>query len=313
MKGIELARRFYEEFGKEMLHSKFKHIEDKIAVGLVGSGSECFGFDDEISKDHDFEPGFCIFLPDENIVDRKTAFMLEREYYKLPREFEGLKRSIINPVGGNRHGVIRTEDFYTSKIGKPNGELSTYEWLNIPENYLAEATNGEIFVDNYGEFTAIRERVSAQPENIRLKKLAGNLLIMAQSGQYNYSRCISHGETAAAQLAVIEFSKATMKAVFLLNRKYMPFYKWSFRAMRELPLLPQLADTLEFLISSENDADTAKTKQLVIEDIASLIAGQLKEQNITSAVCTDLEKHAYSVNDFIDDAEIRNMSIFAAV
>ena len=54
---------------------------------------------------------------------------------------------------------------------------------------------------------------------------------MAQSGQYNYRRCLAHGETGAAQLACDELVRSTMHAVFLLNRAYMPFYKWAFRAM----------------------------------------------------------------------------------
>ena len=86
MKGLELAKAFYEEYGKPMLE-EFPEIKDKLAIGLCGSGSECFGFDDEFSKDHDFEPGFCIFLPDEREVDRHTAFRLERAYAKLPMEF----------------------------------------------------------------------------------------------------------------------------------------------------------------------------------------------------------------------------------
>ena len=56
--------------------------------------------------------------------------------------------------------------------------------------------------------------------------IAGNLLLMAQSGQYNYMRCISHGEEGAAQLAVAEYVKAAMSVAFLLNKKYQPFYKW---------------------------------------------------------------------------------------
>ena len=69
MKGIELSEKFYLEFGAPMLHQNFSGIENLIAVGLVGSGSECFGYDDDISKDHDYEPGFCVFVPDEDIID----------------------------------------------------------------------------------------------------------------------------------------------------------------------------------------------------------------------------------------------------
>ena len=37
----------------------------------------------------------------------------------------------------------------------------------------------------------------------------------------------------------------------------------------------------------------------------------LQEQGLTEAVCGDLEKHAYSVNDRIRDNEIRNLHILA--
>ena len=70
MKGLEISRAFYEEYGRPMLEKDFGKYIDKIAVGLVGHGSECFGFDDEISTDHDFEPGFCLFLPGSHSLSR---------------------------------------------------------------------------------------------------------------------------------------------------------------------------------------------------------------------------------------------------
>lgn len=313
MKGIEISKAYFEEYGRPMLEKDFSDILPYLCVGMVGSGSDCYGFDDEISRDHDFEPGFCIFIPNEDVVDRRKEFLLERAYAKLPKEFMGLKRSLISPVGGRRNGVIRTEEFYTNKIGSADGKLSVLDWLTISESYLFEATNGEIFFDNYGEFSEIRNRIMNMPEDIRLKKLAGNMLLMAQSGQYNYGRCLSHGETGAAQLAVIEFVNAAMKTVFLLNKKYMPYYKWSFRAMRDLKLFSTFSDSFEYLLTSENDSVTAQTKTDVIEDIASMIIGYLIDNEMTKAICGDLEKHAYSVNDSISDPNIRNMNIFTAV
>ena len=80
MKGLELSRAYYDQYGEAMLKEKFSGILPLIAVGLCGSGSECYGYDDEVSTDHDFEPGFCIFLPGEDVVDRQTAFRLERTF-----------------------------------------------------------------------------------------------------------------------------------------------------------------------------------------------------------------------------------------
>ena len=313
MQGLEIARAFYEQYGKPMLEEQFGPQLSQIAVGLIGSGSECFGFDDEISRDHDFEPGFIIFLPEEDVVDRRTAFLMERAYAKLPKEFMGLKRSLMAPVGGPRHGVLRTAEFFRNKVGSPDGSLSLYQWLTVPEASLAEAVNGEIFFDGSGTVTRIREQLSAYPEDIRRKKLAASLLLMAQAGQYNYTRCLSHGEKAAAQLAVNEFVQHTMKVVFLLNQVYEPYYKWSFRAMRRLPKLDLTAEVLEYLLTTDNEPEMAEEKYDVIEGIAADVIDELIEQGLTEANCGDLEKHAYSVNDGIMDAELRNMHILAAV
>ena len=314
MNGLELAKGYYEEFGKPMLETEFSDILPFLAVGFVGSGSEHYGYDDEISKDHDFEPGFCIFLPDENMVDSRRAFQLERAYAKLPKEYGGIKRQNISPVGGNRNGVIRTSDFYLKAVGSANGQLSSEQWLRLPDYALAEAVNGDLFFDNYGEFSKIRETLICMPNDIKLKRLAGNLLIMAQSGQYNFLRCIRHGEPEAAQLACAEFVNAAMKVTFLLQDRYMPYYKWSFRALRELIGTEESAEKLSFLLFGDNrDNAVAEHKYDTIEEIASETVTALQERQLTKAICGDLEKHAYSVNDKISDSTVRNMNILITI
>ncbi len=313
MNGLELSERFYSECVKPMLSEQFSDILPYLAVGLFGSGSECFGFDDAISTDHDFEPGVCILLPDESIVDRQTAFKLERAYYKLPKEFLGYRRSAIAPVGGARHGVLRTAEVFADKVGSPDGVLTVHQWLTVPGHALAEATNGRLFFDGYGEVTRIREGLRRYPEDVRKKKLAGHLLLMAQAGQYNYARCLKHGETGAAQLAAAEFVRHTMSAAFLLNNVYEPYYKWSFRAMRRLPKLSLLAETMEYLLTTDNGEELAESKLDMIEDAASDVIDELQTQGLSKAICGDLEKHAYSVNDAIADGDIRNLHVLAAV
>ena len=314
MTGLEIARGYYEEYGRIMLESEFADILPFLAAGFVGSGSEHYGYDDEVSRDHDFEPGFCIFLPGEDIVDRRRAFQLERAYARLPQEYAGIKRQRISPVGGRRNGVIRTDEFYLKSIGSSNGKLSAEQWLRLPDYTLAEAVNGEVFFDNYGEFSKIREELICMPEDIKLKRLAGNLLIMAQSGQYNFVRCLKHGEPEAAQLACVEFVNAAMKTIFLLQDRYMPYYKWSFRALRGLVGTKELSEKLSFLLFGDNRDDmAAKQKVDIMEEIASETITRLQDKELTRAICGDLEKHAYSVNDRIADSNIRNMNILIAV
>ena len=313
MKGLELAEKYYHAFGESMIREQFPEWEGQIAAGLTGSGSECYGYDDSISADHDFEPGFCLFLPGEDVLDRRTAFQLERAYAKLPAEFEGYTRQKMAPAGGQRRGVFRREEYFREKLGCLPAEMTAADWLRLPDWALAEAVNGKIFRDDAGDMTRDREILRNMPEDIRRKRLAGHLLMMAQSGQYNYRRCLDHGETGAAQLAAGEFVNHAMAVAFLLEGRCMPYYKWSFRALKELPGGEDLGRSLEWLLSTGNVPEIAEDKYFCMEGIASDVIEKLQEQEMTKAVCGDLEKHAYSVNDSIADNGIRNLNILCCV
>ncbi len=312
MQGLDIAKEFYFRYGKPMLEELFPEAVDRIAVGLVGEGSECLGFDDELSRDHDFEAGFCLWITEED--EKVLGFKLERAYSKLPKEFMGLRRSILSPVGGNRHGVMSVERFYTRFLGAPRAPESAEQWLYIPSASLASASNGEVFVDALGKFSEVRSTLLlGYPEDIRRKKLAAHAAFMAQAGQYNYSRCVRRGETGAAQLAIFEFVKHTISAIYLLNNRYEPFYKWAYRGLSELPILGNIGESLQALTEIDNTQKNAELKQEVIEDMAVLIIEAFRSQSLTEAICTDLEKHAFSILDGICDAKLRNMHIMEGV
>ena len=66
-------------------------------------------------------------------------------------------------------------------------------------------------------------------------------------------------------------------------------------------------------MSTENDDRNVDLKYGMIEDIASLVIGVLQDMGLTDAICGDLEKHAYSVNDRIQDSGLRNLDVLAGV
>lgn len=90
---------------------------------------------------------------------------------------------------------------------------------------------------------------------------------MVQAGQYNFLRCLKHGETEAAQLACVEFVKSAIKTFFLLNNRYAPYYKWSFRALRSLEGCKDLTftDTSVKIMSALNDESRAQIEKLAGE------------------------------------------------
>ena len=146
-----------------------------------------------------------------------------------------------------------------------------------------------------------------------MKKRLKNLLLMNQAGQYNYARCLKRGEKAAAQLAANEFVNASLQTVFLLNRVYLPYYKWAFRALRLLPLLGETAEALELLLEKGNDEADSVLKNAAVEDVCRRVAKELLVQGFSGSDEPDLEKQASLVNRKITDPEVRNLDILSAV
>lgn len=305
MKGLELSRAFYEQFGKDMIAEQFSDVADRIAVGLVGEGSECLGFDDEISTDHDFEPGFCLFITAED--ERKFGFRLQRAYSKLPKEFMGFCRQPLSPVGGNRHGVLVIEDFYEKFLGAPTAPDTAERWLFTPSQTLRSASNGEVWRDDLGIFSGIRSKlIMGYPEDVRRKKIAAHALMMAQAGQYNLPRCLSRSDVGAAQLCIAEFIKNAISTVYLLNNAYEPFYKWAYRGMRELDLLSDMADKLPLLF-------TADEPTKLLGNIADEICEAFHRLGLSNHTDNDLSVHAYKIVNTIKDGILRNMHILDGI
>jgi len=300
MQGLEISRQYWEQYGKPAIEKSFPELLGLIAAGLIGPGSECFGLDDEISRDHDFEPGFCIFLPDEKMIDRRNEFLLERVYSSLPDEFMGLKRNALNPAGGNRHGVFRTEEYLKRATGIKGSPDTWRDWLSVPDYALSEITNGEIFFDGLGEFSAIRNCWQNPPDDIKNKKICGFLLSMSQTGEYNYNRCIDRGDSPAAVLSAVEFVKACCSAFFWIHGKAAPYYKLMLRAMRKLPGSESLYILLCNILSGEN------TRESIDEAIKTILSS-------AEADGMDLQRAAIEFNLRIADAELRNLSLLAAI
>ena len=141
--GAELSRGYYRDCGRPLLYERFGQYMDALTVGLVGEGSECFGFDDWLSMDHDYGPSFCIWLSD-GLFD-EIGGALSELYASLPQEYMGVRYAYRREQSAGRRGVIRTGDFYRKFLGTRTAPETPREWLAIPETYLAAATNGVLF------------------------------------------------------------------------------------------------------------------------------------------------------------------------
>ncbi|MCI6267744.1 MAG: DUF4037 domain-containing protein [Clostridiales bacterium] len=300
MNGMDISRAFWEEEGLPGLKRAFPSLLPDLAAGLVGEGSECFGYDDAISRDHDWGPGFCLWLSAENEAQFGEA--LRSWYAALPAAFSGYDR---RPLSG-RINVFTPEGFFARFIGRIPS--TAVDWLRIPEEYLAVCTNGSVFYDPSGQFSALLNRLRQQPDQVTRKKLAARCVTMMQAGQYNLPRCLKRGEELAAMLAIQDFARAAASCVFLLNGRYMPFYKWLPRALRELPLLgAQTAGQLERILANPLSGDAPAQ----IEALCAMLADALRARGYTTLAGSDMQAIGLSIQAQLTDPSMRQLPVLA--
>ena len=314
IKGLTLCQKYYETYGKVLLETKYHDYLPYMAIGMFGYGSDCLGYDDVISRDHDFGGGFCILLP-QDIYDQIGRKLLV-DYDQLPKEFMEVKR-LTSKQGQGRVGVFEMNQFFLQFLH--HYPQTVEDWLNMDEQALLNCTNGMIFDDPYGKVTQIRKELAYYPEDIRIKKIARAVAKIAQSGQYNYARCMKRKDVVGAQLALNEFIDQTLSLIYLMNKKYKPYYKWSFYGLKDCVILYDLKDCLEKLVllpqqsqqwNEPYDIINIKDEKVkLIEYICHRIVEELNASGLSLRTDDFLDDHVMDIMDHIQDPKIKNKHV----
>ncbi len=290
--GLALCRSYYENFGKPMIHEKFAEYESRIAVGLCGEGSDCLGFDDALSRDHDWGPGFAMWVTPE--VFDAIGEELQQAYEALPTEFMGYQRR--NTVyGKNRVGVCTIVDFYERILGKEyctnlTAEFSAenLQWENIPDEALAAVVSGEVFADEEGTFSKIRDVLQqGYPEKILYLKIAEACAKFSQNLQYNLPRVEKRGDVVTGQILLAEGLQEAMKLCYYMAGLYPVHTKWLYSGMQGLIRYTQ---ETKFIAELMICTDEEKRGQM-IEQLGMCLANHLYEQDYVKVREPYLEYH----------------------
>lgn len=314
MQGLPLSRAFYDEVAAPALQSELPGYVHQLAVGLVGEGSECFGFDDEFSQDHDWGAGICIWAPES--LAGQVEPLLEPLFARFPSTYKGYPVRMAPRLRNGRVGLFTIEGFYRRFInsGKP---LSTWQqWYTVPEYFLAVATNGEVFTDPSGQFSSFRQSLlNFYPDDVMKKKLAARFAVMAQSGQYNLLRMLKRNDTAAAFLAVSRFVESTIAALYLMHGRYMPFYKWAFHGMKELPDGAYIAEKLNDVLSLNipQGAGILQNAEAAVEVVCVEMMSLLQRKGLSRSNEAWLMAQAEMIQSQIENPQIRNLPILHGV
>ena len=123
----------------------------------------------------------------------------------------------------------------------------------------------------------------------------------AQAGQYNLRRSLKRRDRFAVHYAETKFCADVISLLFLLNKKYTPFYKWMHPAMKHLPIL---GEKIHFMIAALVGQTNLDAKLTVIEEICKCIIEQLKREGLSDSNSDFLLDHAYSIHKRISDQHL---------
>lgn len=300
---LERSEAFYNDYGKKMIQEQFPQYSDRIAVGIVGEGSDCYGFDDYISADHDYGLGFLMWLTESDY--ELFGKELEDAYSHLLKEHAlDLKK---NNFLEQRRGVKTINEFYGNILGVQGNfeEEANFSLEGISEYRLSQAVNGKVFVDQMGVFTKVRNRLwEYYDEPLWLKKIAVEMHDFSAYAQSNYPRAMARMDYVTASICVVKAMESAMNLIYLLNRKYAPYDKWKVKGLEGISVLNEMLDIIKRIPFIGNQASAwqnvifqsglVNTKDeyvVAFEALASSILDELRKQKIVEGDSLFLEKY----------------------
>ena len=293
--GLELSEQYYRQIAEKALLEAFPELAGRLAVGLVGEGSDCLGFDDKFSEDHDFGPGFCIWVSREDYDLYGNA--LSDFYESLPKTFMGYARNTVN--GQDRIGVFCIDDFFRKYCGFSSASELSEHVLRISDEKFSILFNGRIFYDPSSLFlTRRKEFLDVFTDKIWQWKIAAACIELGKYGQYNYPRSMKRGDYVTAQMILYKYIEVLLKLVHYVNHTFPPYYKWLKKSASKQEKLAVLADLTDALADFADGREAWKKDPTgagdkivgTIEIIAGIIIDECRKEGIFDDLPLPLEE-----------------------
>ena len=218
------------------------------------------GFDDEVSRDHDWGPRLELLVRGD---DRDQAQMLEGALGdQLPRRFAGYPTSFALDADGvgvlvdvdsgepvaHRVEIHGLGDWCGSMLGfDPRGGVGWFDWLATSSHRLGEVVGGRVFHDGLGELLPIRHALAYYPPDVWRFVLAAEWRRIAEEEAF-VGRGAQIGDELGSAVIAARLCRDLMRLGLMLARQYVPYSKWLGTAFARLPLAarlgPRLAATL---------------------------------------------------------------------
>ena len=249
-----------EEYYRMNIKNVFNGINNtnKICIGLFGPGSECYGADDCISMDHDYEVGFVVVCDDD--IDEDVFDKLVLNYNLLEKEYED---EII--VKLDKHGVFHYSDYVNNYLYNNNSLI----------------TNGKIFFNKKSQFYDLRNKIINKIKYDRLPNIANKTLEINQIINYNIERLRIREDYSSIEILNNHLVDRLIEYGYILDNKAIPHEKLQLKLLND----KNIKDFIKKLIDGNLDyqeltnylIDNLEKNNIIYEKNSSFIEDYKKQ------------------------------------
>jgi hypothetical protein len=202
--GRDLCQSFYEEHLRPAL-AGVRHD-----AALIGEGSDVLGYDQNISRDHNWGVRATIFVDD----------IREAPALALPEEYRG---SSVKP----ENIVITTIGEWLAKnlgIGDVH-HIPMAKWLSMPQQLLLQFVGGAQLGGDLGAYRSARELLAWYPDDIWRWMMAAQWYFI-WSEERLIPRTRDAGDLIGAQMIAHRLLRYIFQMHFLQCKRHQPYDKW---------------------------------------------------------------------------------------
>jgi hypothetical protein len=255
--GQELSRRFYEEEVQPVLDAAYPGLP--YSAGLLGRGSEVLGYDDQMSRDHNWGPRVLLFLGDDDHINHSHA-VSESLRAALPPRFHN---------HATEYSISTLRSYFQRHLDIDiDGEIEARDWLTFPEQRLRMITAGAVYHDQVG-LQAVRDRFAYYPYDVWLY-----LLVAAWWRVHPEANLVGRtgfvGDELGSTLIGSQLIHDLMQLCFLMEKQYAPYSKWFATAFSRLDCATELSPTLWSAVRAETWPARESALMAAYEQLAAM-------------------------------------------
>ena len=282
IKGLELSESFFNE-NKALLFKKIpSNAIEYITIGLFGFGSECYGVDDEISEDHDFDQGFIILVEDS--VPLTDFLKIKQAYDCLPKLYK--RFCLLNQT---KHGVHYMKEYLNY--------LGVNDIKNISDESKALLLNGKLFYQGFAStFSNLRYDIRKNSNYDFLIDLSLKALEINKYIPYNLKRSLDRGDLYTFKSLKNNLVNHLIEFYYIYHKMYLPHDKLRLKLMDNNSIIKKW---IYYILDHD---DISK----LYEEISAKIIETLHNFNVIKRINTlYIEDYKEEITSFIKEWDIK--------